>query len=63
VNISAASATARPSGTVFRITRQGSEFDATFVSAVAVIPGEGVRDEAPEHECWEKAPGWCLTFR
>jgi protein-L-isoaspartate(D-aspartate) O-methyltransferase len=38
----------RPSGAVFRITRRGNDFDADFVSAIAVFPCEGVRDESSE---------------
>jgi protein-L-isoaspartate(D-aspartate) O-methyltransferase len=38
----------RPSGAVFRITRRGSDFDADFISAIAVFPCEGVRDDASE---------------
>jgi protein-L-isoaspartate(D-aspartate) O-methyltransferase len=38
----------RPSGAVFRITRRGGDFDADFISAIAVFPCEGVRDEASE---------------
>lgn len=79
---------ARPSGAVFRITRRGEEFDADFVSPIAVFPCEGARDEASEHalaaafekggfrdvkrllrtdeapdaDCWLKAPGWSLVW-
>lgn len=38
----------RPTGAVFRITRRGSDFDADFISAIAVFPCEGVRDDASE---------------
>lgn len=35
-------------GAVFVITRHGSDFGARWVSAVAIFPGEGMRDEASE---------------
>lgn len=38
----------RPSGAVFRIIRRGEIFDADFVSAIAVFPCEGARDESSE---------------
>jgi len=38
----------RPSGAVFCITRRGDDYDAAFVSPIAVFPCEGMRDEASE---------------
>lgn len=78
----------RMTGAVFLITRHGDDYDADFVSPIAVFPCEGMRDEeseralatafekggfrdvkrlvrgddAPEAECWVKAPGWALTL-
>lgn len=37
-----------PTGAVFRITRRGEDFDADFVSPIAVFPCEGMRDEVSE---------------
>jgi protein-L-isoaspartate(D-aspartate) O-methyltransferase len=37
-----------PQGAMFRIERRGEEFLASFVSAAAFIPGEGMRDSASE---------------
>jgi protein-L-isoaspartate(D-aspartate) O-methyltransferase len=38
----------RPSGAIFRIARRNENFDADFISGIAVFPCEGARDEVSE---------------